>query len=315
MEAVIGIGIISIAAALAGLLYFRRRYFLLYQTVQKLQKAVLEGEKIGKESDRDLPEDVLRDGFWRIQKKFQMEAEGARMEKQAVQGLISDLSHQLKTPLANIRLYQELLKNPGLDLKKRQGLQERLDEQTDKLDWLLSALFQMVDLERGVAALAAEEAPVLPALRQAVEAVLPKAERKEIQFQVEESRQRELAETELLFDPKWTEEVFINILENGVKYSPKGSVIHLSIECYETYGAVQIRDEGPGISKDEYSKIFQKFYRGSKTKEQEGWGIGLYLSRLVLEREQGYIKVESEEGKGSTFSVFLPIARQGGKKK
>lgn len=70
-----------------------------------------------------------------------------------------------------------------------------------KLDWLLSALFQMVDLERGVAALAGRRGAVLPALRQAVEAVLPKAERKEIQFQVEESRQRELAETSCFLTP------------------------------------------------------------------------------------------------------------------
>ncbi len=307
MEAIIiGIGMTGITAALAGLLYVRRRYFLLYQKVQQLQKTILENGKIQADTDREGAEDVIRDGFLRIQEKYEMEAEEARQDKQAVQGLISDLSHQLKTPLANIRLYQELLRNPSLSKEKREALQQRLEEQTGKLDWLLAVLFQMVDLERGVASLAVEEGPALPALTRAMETVLPRAEQKKIQFRVTEYEDRRWSDLTLLYDPRWTEEVFVNLLENAVKYSPGGSDIVLSMEVYETYGAVLIEDQGPGISREEYSRIFQKFYRGEQAKDKEGWGIGLYLSRLILEREQGYIKVESEVGKGSTFAVFLP---------
>ena len=111
----------------------------------------------------------------------------------------------------------------------------------------------------------------------------------------------------LLHDPAWTEEVFVNILENAVKYAPDGSVITLSMECFETYEAVRVQDQGPGIPKEEYTKIFQKFYRGSSSSGKEGWGIGLYLARLLVEREHGYITVSSHPGEGSTFSVFLPI--------
>ena len=303
---IIGIGMTGITAALLGLLYVRRRYFLLYQKVQQLQKTILENGKIQADTDQEGAEDVIRDGFLRIQEKYEMEAEEARQDKQAVQGLISDLSHQLKTPLANIRLYQELLRNPSLSKEKREALQQRLEEQTEKLDWLLAVLFQMVDLERGVASLAVEEGPALPALTRAMETVLPRAEQKKIQFRVTEYEDRRWSDLTLLYDPRWTEEVFVNLLENAVKYSPGGSDIVLSMEVYETYGAVLIEDQGPGISREEYSRIFQKFYRGEQAKDKEGWGIGLYLSRLILEREQGYIKVESEVGKGSTFAVFLP---------
>lgn len=303
---IIGIGMTGITAALLGLLYVRRRYFLLYQKVQQLQKTILENGKIQADTDQEGAEDVIRDGFLRIQEKYEMEAEEARQDKQAVQGLISDLSHQLKTPLANIRLYQELLRNPSLSKEKREALQQRLEEQTEKLDWLLAVLFQMVDLERGVASLAVEEGPALPALTRAMETVLPRAEQKKIQFRVTEYEDRRWSDLTLLYDPRWTEEVFVNLLENAVKYSPGGSDIVLSMEVYETYGAVLIEDQGPGIPREEYSRIFQKFYRGEQAKDKEGWGIGLYLSRLILEREQGYIKVESEVGKGSTFAVFLP---------
>lgn len=303
---IIGIGMTGITAALLGLLYARRRYYLLYQKVQQFQKTILENGRIPADTDREGAEDVIRDGFLRIQEKSRLEAEEARRDKQAVQGLISDLSHQLKTPLANIRLYQELLRNPSLSKEKREILQQRLEEQTGKLDWLLAALFQMVDLERGVTSLSVEEGPVLPALARAMEAVLPRAEQKKIQFRVTEYKDRRWSDLTLLYDPRWTEEVFVNLLENAVKYGPEESDIVLSMEVYETYGAVRIQDQGPGIPKEEYSRIFQKFYRGEQAKDKEGWGIGLYLARLILEREQGYIKVESEAGKGSTFVVFLP---------
>ncbi len=311
MEPSIMIAIIAlITAAMGGFIYFRRKYFLLYQKVQQFQKTLIEDGCIGTGTDRERPEDVLRDGFLQIQRKYEIEAEAVRKDRQTVQELISDLSHQLKTPLANIRLYQELLKNPDLNLEKRKNLQRRLEEQTDKLDWLLAVLFQMVELERGVVSLEAKEEMIFPVLRKAVETVLPKAEKKRIGFVMEELSDEKDSDVRFLYDPRWTEEVFVNILENGVKYSPEGSIIRLSIEYYETYGAVRIQDEGPGILKEEQSQIFRKFYRGKGTENIEGWGIGLYLSRLILDSENGYITVESAEERGSTFSVFLPISRK-----
>nr|WP_296263692.1 ATP-binding protein [uncultured Merdimonas sp.] len=311
MESVIiiaGIAVVTMAAA--GLIYFRRKYFLLYQKVQNLQKTILEGGLIESETDREGPEDVVRDGFLKIQKKYEIEAEALRKDRQMVQELISDLSHQLKTPLANIRLYQELLKKPHLEKEQQRDMQRRLEEQTDKLDWLLAVLFQMAQLERGVASLTVEKAFIFPAIKRAVETVLPKAEKKEISFWMEESLDEKAADTKFYYDSRWTEEVFVNILENGVKYSPKGSVIRLSVEYFETYGAVRIEDEGSGIAREEQSQIFRKFYRGRGTGNIEGWGIGLYLSRLILDQENGYVTVESEEGKGSIFRVFLPISRE-----
>lgn len=235
-------------------------------------------------------------------KKFRRERQEAREDRDAVRELTSNLSHQLKTPLANIRLYQELLKSPELPPGRRQCLENRLEEQTDRLDRLLTALFKMMDLERGAAAPSPANIPVLSAVRRAVESVLPRADQKHIRIRMEP-----FPDAPLLHDPAWTEEVFANILENAVKYAPEGSDVTLSMECFETYGAVRVQDKGPGIPKEEYTKIFQKFYRGSSSSGKEGWGIGLYLARLLVEREHGYITVSSEPGKGSTFSVFLPL--------
>lgn len=303
MKEIVIISLICLfAAALFGLLHFRKRYFLLYQNIQKFQKTILEGEDITACAVREGSESVIQDLFIQILKKYERQTASAVKEKEIVQGFISDLSHQLKTPLSNIRLYQELLKSPQLTPEKKFQLEQRLDEQTNKLDWLLNTLFQIVDLERGVVCLNSVTAPVIYALQRAVETVLPKADQKNISFEMET-----FSECFFFHDPRWTEEVFINLLENAVKYAPEYSVVRLSLEVYETYGAVRIKDQGPAIPKEEYSRIFQKFYRGSTSTGKEGWGIGLYLARLILEKEQGYITVDSRTGEGNTFSVFLPI--------
>lgn len=303
MKEIVIISLICLfAAALFGLLHFRKRYFLLYQNIQKFQKTILEGEDITACAVREGSESVIQDLFIQISKKYERQTASAVKEKEIVQGFISDLSHQLKTPLSNIRLYQELLKSPQLTPEKKFQLEQRLDEQTNKLDWLLNTLFQIVDLERGVVCLNSVTAPVIYALQRAVETVLPKADQENISFEMET-----FSECFFFHDPRWTEEVFINLLENAVKYAPEYSVVRLSLEVYETYGAVRIKDQGPAIPKEEYSRIFQKFYRGSTSTGKEGWGIGLYLARLILEKEQGYITVDSRTGEGNTFSVFLPI--------
>lgn len=104
---------------------------------------------------------------------------------------------------------------------------------------------------------------------------------------------------------KWTREVFVNILENSIKYSPEHSLIEIGIEKLDTYTKIFFKDEGIGIREEEYVKIFQRFYRSKDVENEEGSGIGLYLCRLILEMEKGNIVVKSQYGKGSVFEVYL----------
>ena len=127
MTAMMSVGIVLLAAALFGLFYFRRRYMRLYEAVQQFQKQILEGQAVWPGPDTEAAEEVIRDAFLRIQKKYDREAESLQRDREAVQGLISDLSHQLKTPLANIRLYQDLLKNREISLKQREKMEHTLE--------------------------------------------------------------------------------------------------------------------------------------------------------------------------------------------
>ena len=98
-----------------------------------------------------------------------------------------------------------------------------------------------------------------------------------------------------------------NILDNAIKYTPPGGQVSVSCQKYELFCRIDVSDTGPGIPEEEQANIFQRFYRGRQVRQADGVGIGLYLSRQIIAGEGGYVKVQSTPGRGSTFSVFLPV--------
>ncbi len=221
-------------------------------------------------------------------------------EKLEVQGLVSDISHQVKTPMANIRLYTNLLKQQDMPLKKRQEFEEILQIQVNKLDFLLEALVKMSRLETGTFTMHVKEAPLYDTLLGAVNSIWHKADKKDISLSLSCGR-----EIRLCHDVKWTAEAITNILDNAVKYTPKGGEIKISVLPWQFYTKIDISDNGPGIKEEHYHDIFKRFYRAQETADQEGVGLGLYLAQGIITRQKGYISVKSEVGAGTTFSVHL----------
>ena len=115
------------------------------------------------------------------------------------------------------------------------------------------------------------------------------------------------ADATVCFDPKWTSEAIGNLLDNAIKYTSTGGIT-VSVYTYELFARIDITDTGIGIDEEEFPKIFQRFYRSGQVQDESGVGIGLYLSREILSGENGYIKVSSVPGKGSVFSVYLPLS-------
>lgn len=221
-------------------------------------------------------------------------------ERESMKSMISDIAHQTRTPIANIRLYGELLEERLKDPEEAEMIRQ-IRAQTEKLDFLLQALTKMSRLESGILGMMPAEGTVSELLDAAVSEIRPKASQKRMKVRVICPNP-----FPLLFDEKWTAEALYNILDNAVKYSPPASEITLSARAYEMYGAVSVKDCGIGISEEEIPKIFQRFYRSEKVREEEGVGIGLYLAREILRKQDGYIKVTSSPGEGSTFTMYLP---------
>lgn len=226
-------------------------------------------------------------------------------EKEKVKKLIADISHQTKTPIANILLYAQLLEEKELPGDCRDCVSE-LNRQAEKLNFLIGSLVKTSRLETGIFVLHPKMAPVLPMMQEMIAEIAPKAKQAGLSMEFEPG------EFYACFDQKWTAEAIYNIVDNAVKYTPSGGKITVRILDTELFVRIDITDTGIGIPEGETAKIFGRFYRSPAVSEQEGVGIGLYLSRQIVAEENGYIKVKSSVGRGSTFSVYLPAALPGG---
>lgn len=218
-------------------------------------------------------------------------------ERDRMKTLISDISHQTKTPIANILLYSELLRDGGLSEEQESNVQA-VYEQTEKLRFLIEQLIKLSRLENGILTLSPERAELFPVLQSVHSQLRKKAEEKGIELILEST------EAEAVIDVKWTTEAVFNLVDNAVKYTKHGSV-KMTAKIYELFTCIVIADTGMGIPEEEQPKIFSRFYRSQKVKEVDGVGIGLYLAREIVSKEGGYIKVDSREGEGAVFSVFL----------
>ena len=306
MDWIIGIGMIVLGGTVVALLW--RNYCLRKEVEQfagKVEQA-LDAIVTGKEwklqgeladSLRDRTETQLA----KAEHVFQKKQEESLREKETVKGLISDISHQTRTPLANMKLYLELLEEETLS-GEGNGFLAKLCEQVEKMDFLMQSMVKMSRLETGILQIRQEKQDLAETIRRAVADVVPAAAAKEIDLFVDCPDGMMVPH-----DGKWTQEAVSNILDNAVKYTESGGQIHLSVERQEIFWQIAIADTGKGIAVERQAQIFTRFYREPEVHHKPGVGIGLYLARRIIELQKGYIEVRSEEGKGACFRLYLPV--------
>lgn len=219
-------------------------------------------------------------------------------EKDKIKTLIADISHQTKTPIANLLLYSELLQEEALPDSARSNV-EALHNQTEKLRFLIDSLIKLSRLENGILSLSPGKEAIQPVLLTVYDQYLPKAQAKGLSLHLSDT------DAYAVFDARWTAEALGNIVDNAIKYTKQGGIT-ISVTEYEIFVRIDITDTGIGISSEELPKIFSRFYRSEDVKNCDGVGIGLYLARKIVSEEGGYIKVTSRPEQGSCFSVFLP---------
>ena len=227
---------------------------------------------------------------------------GVQRQRESIQRLLSDISHQTKTPLANLKLYSSLLMEEELTPQQREQAQV-IFQQSEKLSFLIETLVKLSRLETDVLAVTPKSQPLSPLLERAASQAKAAAEQKGIALQLHLQQQ---AEMKALYDLRWTAEALGNLLDNAVKYTPPGGCIQVSATQYELFCRIDVRDNGIGIAEEEQAQIFGRFYRGRQVREQEGLGIGLYLARAIAQKQGGYLKRSCRPGQGSTFSLYLP---------
>lgn len=240
----------------------------------------------------------------RLARLYQIMQENRRKvdeERQELQSLVSDISHQVKTPVSNLKMVTDTLLTKPVTDQERVDFLQGIRSQTDKLDFLFQALVKTSRLETGAIQLEKNDSLLFDTLAQAMSGIVYSAGKKNITVTVDCPE-----DLHLPHDSKWTAEALFNLLDNAVKYSLTGGKISVSVERWEMYVKLDVTDTGKGISESNQASIFRRFYREEEVHDEQGVGIGLYLTREIITRQGGYIKVTSEVGKGSTFSVFLP---------
>ena len=220
-------------------------------------------------------------------------------EKEQIKTLISDISHQIKTPIAAANTFAELLSDGELSAEERTEYITTLQMSLGKLTFLTNSLIKMSRLESDIISLKPEKNSLNEIVLQAVKTVYAKAKEKGILITFECDQT-----FEAVLDFNWTAEAISNVIDNAVKYTPQGGFVRLQITEYPSFLRLDISDNGVGIPEEEQAKIFGRFYRGKQSVSTDGVGIGLYLTREIINKQNGYMKVSSDEN-GSTFSMFL----------
>ena len=283
-------------------LFFARRLSRFTNDLcQTMDSMISGGQEPARAEDR---ETIFARISYRLSRLYNILQENRRRvdeERRELQTLVSDISHQVKTPVANLKMVTDtLLAKPVTEQERRDFLQG-IRSQTDKLEFLVQSMGKASRLETGAVTLEKKDAPLLDTLAQAMSGIVYGAEQKGVSVEVQCPDDLRVSH-----DSKWTAEALFNLLDNAVKYTPAGGKISVSVEQWEMYVKLDVSDTGRGIPESRQAAIFRRFYREEAVHDQPGVGIGLYLAREIVTRQGGYIQVASKPGRGSAFSVFLP---------
>ncbi len=291
--------IIAAVIAIAAIIYGVYCHISLRKNMKKIDE-MLDKAIDGSFTESSFDESefsYLENKLWKYLSSSEISARKTYEEKAKIKTLIADISHQAKTPVSNIQLYSELLSESELSSEQKEYT-DRISSQSEKLSFLITALVKLSRLETGIISLSPKENSISPMLKDIISQAQAKADEKGLYLKLECNDEK------ALFDKKWTNEAVWNIVDNALKYTDKGGVKIIAKE-YEMFVCIEISDTGCGIPEAEQAQIFSRFYRSESNSTEEGLGIGLYLARQIISAENGYIKVSSEIGKGSVFSIFL----------
>lgn len=305
--AVLIVGAALIGCALVWLFVltqaFGKRLSLFTSELCKTLDNMIDGDEEPKQTDNS--ETLFARINHRLTRLYQIMQGNRRKveeERQELQTLVSDISHQVKTPVSNLKMVTDTLLTRPVTEAERIDFIKGVRSQTDKLDFLFQALVKTSRLETGVIRLEKKPGRIYDTVAQAMSGIVYAAEKKQIGVSVDCPENLTVAH-----DSKWTAEALFNLLDNAVKYTPAGGKITVTVEEWEMYAEIKVADTGKGISESNQAAIFRRFYREEEVHDQPGVGIGLYLAREIITQQGGYIKVVSELGNGSAFYIMLPL--------
>ena len=230
--------------------------------------------------------------------KLKNMADNSNKEKKYLATTLSDISHQLKTPLTSLFVFNEILKQDNLDSKTRKEILEKSEKQLERIKWLITSLLKMSQLDSGSITLQKDKVNLQKLINESCEPFLISLDLKNVKLQINIDKK-----AFIICDKNWTIEAISNIVKNALEHVKENGTITIQSITNPIYLKLEIIDDGEGIKAEEINHIFERFYHGNKNKDSIG--IGLNMSKMIIEKQKGHIEVESKLNKGTKFSIYF----------
>ena len=239
---------------------------------------------------------ILKSEIYKTTLMLRLQAEALEKEKYSLSNAMSDISHQLKTPLTSMLVMTDLLRDPNLPENVRHEFTDRIRNQLERIQWLLTSLLKLAKLDAGTVKFSPESIHLNELLKKTIEPVAIPIELKSQSLTVYQK------DVYIHCDLNWTSEALLNILKNCVEHTPEYGRLEIRCTYSPVVTEILIYDSGIGISPEDLPHIFERFYRG-KNADSDSVGIGLAMAKTIITAQGGYVDVMSKQGQGTCFSV------------
>ncbi|HLS07070.1 MAG TPA: HAMP domain-containing sensor histidine kinase [Bacillota bacterium] len=282
---------------LVSLIFTRWRYREIEKLINYLREISSGNYSLDVRDNAEGELSVLKNEIYKVTTILSEHTAHLESNKHHLTNAISDISHQIKTPLTSMVVMADLLDEPHLPMEKRREFIQNIHTQLERLNWLVTSLLKLSKLDSGTVQFKRDSVNLNKLLKQSVESLSVPIDVKQQTVTVEGDE-----EISLINDREWTKEAFINILKNCIEHTPEKEKIVISFKENVLYTEVLITDNGPGIAQEDLPYIFQRFYKGKHASDQSV-GIGLALAYRIITDQGGDLEVLSEKGHGTQFSV------------
>ncbi len=293
----------GIAAVICSLLfiamliaYTRQRYIQLGRLCDYLKRINNGDYALDVRDNAEGELSILKNEIYKVTAALHERGDMLQREKSVLADALSDISHQLKTPLTSMLLMTDLLCDAQLPEEERRAFTTRMRLQLERLQWLVSALLKISRLDAGTVRFSPRQISARVLIENTCAPLLIPMELKNQVLRVE------AGEISLTCDERWTSEALLNIVKNCVEHTPDGGTISIRCDDNPLYSQIEVSDTGPGIDKADLPHIFTRFYRG-KNASEDSVGIGLAMAAAILQGQGGSITARSAQGNGSTFTL------------
>lgn len=262
-------------------------------------KKVIDGEyDISINEDREGDFSKLALSFNSMRNIIRSNIEKLNNEKQFLVDLLSDISHQLKTPLSSMIVYNDILLNKDIPFSQRKTFLINNQNQLQRMNWLIKNILKLARLDAKAIELDKENQSLNETIQDCIDSLEGRAQDSRVKIIYNEEK-----EISFNHDKLWLEEAIINIVKNCIEHTPEGGKIEISLMENALYRKLIIEDSGEGISEEDLPNIFKRFYKVGTKKKSESIGIGLALAKAIIEDHNGIVEAQSKVGVGTKFSI------------